>query len=93
MHVDNKNKDILVLGESPLQNLDYTTTTAEAKYPIRFTESGNKFVFSLNYNGSNSLLYANAIKVYQFKAKKSEIKPYTFCLGNILKDFTINNMK
>ena len=29
----------------------------------------------------------------QFKPKDSEIKDYVQCLGNILKDFTINNMK
>ena len=39
MHVDNKNKDILVLGEGPTQSLDDITITAEAKYPINFTES------------------------------------------------------
>ena len=37
-----------------------------------------------------SLLY-NII--YQFKAENSEIKDYVLCLGNISKDFTINNMK
>ena len=31
--------------------------------------------------------------MYQFKAKDLETKPYPLCLGNILKDFTINNMK
>ena len=31
--------------------------------------------------------------MYQFKAKDSEIKYYTLCLGNFPKDFTINNMK
>ena len=35
----------------------------------------------------------NAAKIYQFKAKDTEIKPYMLCLGNILKDFTNNNMK
>ena len=35
----------------------------------------------------------NATKVYQFTAKDSEIKDYSLCLGNISKDFTINNMK
>ena len=33
------------------------------------------------------------MKIYQFKAKDSKIKDYTLCLGNISKDFTINNMK
>ena len=31
--------------------------------------------------------------MYQFKAKDSEIKPYSLCLDNISKYFTINNMK
>ena len=45
------------------------------------------------YIGSNSFLFVNATKVYQFKAKNSEIKDYALCLGNVSKDFTINNMK
>ena len=32
-------------------------------------------------------------KIYQLKAKDSETKVYAPCLGNISKDFTINNMK
>ena len=39
VHVDNKEKDILILGEGPTQQLDDTTLTAEAKYPINFTQS------------------------------------------------------
>ena len=69
-HVGNKTKDILILGGGPTQGLDDTTLTAEAKYPINFTQSGKRFVFSLHYNGSNSL-FVNATKVYQFKAKNS----------------------
>ena len=60
-----------------------------SEYSINFTQSGK----SLPYNGSNSFLFVNATKVYQSKAKSSEIKYYALCLGNILKDFTINNMK
>ena len=92
VHIGNENKDILILGEGPTQGLDDTTLTAEAKHPINFTESGKRFVLRLYYNGSNSFLFVNATKIYQFKAKDSEIKDYTLCLGNISKDFTINNM-
>ena len=46
----------------------------EAKYPINFTESGKRFVLSLHYNRSNSFLFVNATKLYQFKAKNSEKK-------------------
>ena len=38
-------------------------------------------------------MFVNAAKISQFKAKDSEIKDYTLCLGNISKYFTINNMK
>ena len=41
----------------------------------------------------NSLLFVNATKIYQFKAKVSEIKYYALCLENLSKDFTINNLK
>ena len=39
MHIDNKNKNILVLGEGPTLGLDNTTIIAEATYPINFTQS------------------------------------------------------
>ena len=47
VYVDHKGKDILILGEGPTQGLDDTTFTAEAKYPINFTQSGKRFVLSL----------------------------------------------
>ena len=93
VHVDNKGKDILILGEGPTHGLYDITVTAEAIYAINFTQLNKRFVLSLHYNGSNSFLFVNATKIYQFKAKDSEIKDYTLCLGNISKDFTINNMK
>ena len=93
VHIDNKKKDILILGEGPTQGLDDTTLTTEAIYPINFRQPNIRFVLSLHSNGSNSFLFVNATKIYQFKAKDSEIKDYTLCLGNISKDFTINNVK
>ena len=36
VHIDNKNKDILILGEESTQGLDDSTLTAEVKYPINF---------------------------------------------------------
>ena len=57
VHVDNKKKDILILGEGPTQGLDGTTLTAEKKYSINFTENNKKFCLSLHYNGANSYLF------------------------------------
>ena len=42
VHVDIKGKDILILGEGTTQGLDDTTLTAEAKYPVNFTQSGKR---------------------------------------------------
>ena len=92
VHVDNKNKDILILGEGPTQGYDDTTSTGEGKYPTNFTQLGKRFAVSLHYNGSNSFSFVNATKIYQFIVD-SDIKDYTLCLGNILKDSTSKNMK
>ena len=47
----------------------------------------------MHCNGGNSFLFVNATKIYQFKAKDSEIKKYPLCLGNISGDFSANKMK
>ena len=93
VHDDNKGKDILILGEGPRQGLDDTTLTVEAKYPINFAQSRKRFVLSLHHNGSYSFLFVNATKIYQIKSKNSEIVDYALCLGNISKDFAIDDMK
>ena len=46
-HVDNKDKDILILGEEPAQGLDGTTLTIEKMYPTNFTENNKKVCLSL----------------------------------------------
>ena len=93
VRVDNKDEDILSLGEGPTQGLDDATLTAEGKYPINFKQpKKKKFVVSLRHNGSNSFLFVNATKICQFKTKDSEVKDYTLRLGNISNHF-INNMK
>ena len=38
-------------------------------------------------------LYISAVKMHQLKAKDSEIKLYPLWLGDIFKDFAIDNMK
>ena len=93
VHIDSKGKDILILGEVPTQGLDDTTLTTKAKNPINITQPRETFVLSLHYNGINSFLFVNATKIYQFKAKDSEIKVYALCLGNSSKYLTINNIK
>ena len=91
-HIDNKKKDILVLGKGPTQGLEHTLT-AEKMYSINFTEINKKFCLSLHYNGANSYLFVNGTEIYKFKAKDSEIVASPLCLGNISKDWSVDNMK
>ena len=67
VHIDNKNKNILILGEGPKQKSDDTTLTAEAKYPINFSQARKGFVLSLHYNGSNNFLFVSAAKYINIK--------------------------
>ena len=45
------------------------------------------------YNGTNSYLFVNGTEIYKFKAKDSEIVTTPLCLGNIWKDWFVDNMK
>ena len=84
-HIDNKKKDVLVLGIAPAQGLEHTLT-AEKMYSINFTVTKRKFCLSLQFNGANSYLFVNDTEIYKLKAKDSEIAPSPLCLGNISKD-------
>ena len=78
VYIDNKRKDIFILGEGPTQVLDDTTLTAEAKYRFNFTQLNRKFCVTLHYKWSNNFLSVNATEIYQFKARDSEIKKKCF---------------
>ena len=91
-HIDNKKKDILVLGKGPTQGLEHTLT-AEKMYSINFTVTKRKFCLSLHYNGANSYLFVNGTEIYKFKVKDSEIIASPLCLGDISKDCSTDNMK
>ena len=68
--------------------------TAEKSYSISFTENNKKFCLSLHYNGANSFLFANGIEIIKFEAKYSKIVvTLPLCIGNILKNFSVDNMK
>ena len=91
-HIDNKKKDILVLGIGPTKGLEHTLT-GEKMYSINFTVTKKKFCLSFHYNGANSYLFVNGTEIYKFKAKDSEIVATPLCLGNISKDWSTYNMK
>ena len=77
VHVDNKKE-----GHAP--GSDGTITTAEKSV---------QSILGLRYNRINSYLFVNGMEIIKFKAKDSEIVTIPLCLGNILKDYSVNNMK
>ena len=62
------------------------------KYSINFTVNRKKFCLSLHYNGSNSCLFVNGTEIVKLKAKDCKIKALPLCLGNISKEFSVDNM-
>ena len=62
-------------------------------HSINSTLTKNKFCLSLHYNGANSYLFVSGTEIYKFKAKYSAIFVAPICLGNISKDWLVDNMK
>ena len=85
-------KDILGIGRGPAQGLE-STLTAEKMYSINFAVTKKKFCLSLHCNKANSYLFVNGTEINKFKAKDSKIVATPLCLGNISKDWSIDNMK
>ena len=77
-HIEDKKKDILVLRKGPTQGLEHLLTSEK--------------IYSINFN-STKFLFVNGTEMYKFKAKYSEIVATPLCLGNILKDWSVDNMK
>ena len=62
-------------------------------YPINFTVTNKIFCLSLHYNEANSYLFVSSTEIYKFKANDSEILVGPICLGNISKDWLVDDMK
>ena len=62
-------------------------------YSINFTVTKKRFCLSLHYNGANSYLFVNGTKIYKLKAKDPEVVTTPLWLGNISKDWSVDNMK
>ena len=82
----------MIFGKDPTQGLEHTLS-AEKMYSINFTVTGKKFCLSLHYNGANCYLFANGKEIHKFKAKDSGIVATPLFLGNISRDWSVDNMK
>ena len=90
--IDNRKKDISILGKGATQELEHTLS-AEKIYSINFTEHNKKFCLRLHFDAANSYLFVNGKEIHKFKAKDSEIVVTPLYLGNISKDWSVDNMK
>ena len=86
--IDNRKKDILILGKELTQGL-----SAEKMYSMNLLEHNKNVCLSLHYNGANSYLFVNGKEIHKFKASNSEILATPLCLGNISKDWSVDNTK
>ena len=93
VHIDNKGKDILILGKGPTQGLGENSLTAEKMYLINFIATRRKFCLGLHYNGANIYLFVNGTEMIKFKAKDSELTSTMLCLENISKYFSVSYIK
>ena len=83
----------MILAKGSTQELGEHLLTAEKIYSINFTVTRKKFCLSLDYNGTNSYLFANVTEIITFKVKVSMIVATPLCLGSISKDWSVDNMK
>ena len=93
IHVDNKGKDILIIGKGLMQGLGEQSLMTEKIYSINFSKDNIKFCLSLHYNGANSYLLVNGTEIIKFNAKDSKIVASPLCLGNISKDWSTDSMR
>ena len=70
--INNRKKDVLVLGKGPTQGLEHTLS-AEKIYSINFTENKKKICLTLHYNRANNYLFINGTEINKFIVNDSEI--------------------
>ena len=90
--IDNRKKDILILGKELTQGFEHTLS-AEKMYSMNLLEHNKNVCLSLHYNGANSYLFVNGKEIHELKGNNSEILATALCLGNISKDWSVDNTK
>ena len=64
--IDNKKKDVLILGKGPTQELGEHSLSAEKINLINYTKVNTKSCLSLHYNRASSYLFVNLLMVQKF---------------------------
>ena len=90
--IDKRKKGILILAKLATQRLEHILSSKKLD-SINFNKKNTKFSLSLHDNRAIGYLFVNGTEIINFKTKDSEIKAYSLCLGNILKDWSQENTK
>ena len=56
VNIDNKNKDVSILGQAPIQGLDQTILKAAATYPVNFTQPKKNSIIPIMQAAASYLL-------------------------------------
>ena len=92
VHIDNNKNDIIILHKGRTQVLNDSTIAVEAEYSTDFSRSRKKIV-SVCIIMEATLFYLLMRQRYNNSKQKTLKKIYSLCLGNISKEFAVNNMK
>ena len=87
-YANNQKNNIHVLGRDFVQGINGIKL-----YKINFTVKNKNFCLRLHCNGANSYLFVNGTETHKFEAKDTEIVASPLCLGNISKDFSVDDME
>ena len=62
-------------------------------YSINFTENNKKNYLRFHCNGAKGYLFVYSKAIRKFNVKDPEILATPLCLGNVSKDWSVDNMK
>ena len=84
--IDNRKKDILILGKGATQGLEHTLSTEKKMFLINFAEHNKKFCLSLHYTGASSCLFLS--KVWFLKPYSTHVNRNEFIsVYNLLREY------
>ena len=93
LHVNNKEKYILILGQGPTQGLDGTKLTAATRYSINVIKNNKKFCLICAKMEQTVIRLLMVQKLSNSKEKILQIVATPLYLGNFSAAVTIDNMK
>ena len=73
VHVDNKGKDILILGKGPTQGLGEHSLTAEKMYSVNFTDHRKKSIVWACIIMDQTFIYLLAQKLLNLKQNNTRL--------------------